>query len=398
MPSGPRVLPLTIMTTLLMMAGTVAPFVFSALGPVLVADFDLSRTQFGALTTVLFAAAFVLSPVVGHATDRTPVSLSYAVTFLVAGGVLLGVAAAPVYLVLLAVAAVGGVAQALVNPLSNRLVADHAPGRRRGLVLGIKQSGVQLGAVVAGGVLPLALLLVSWRVAVAALGVVLLAGWLLTAGWLPGSQPHTSPATALRHGGAAAVVAGLTSYAFAMGAVTAALGAYLPLYAHEAVGLSAAAAGMLVAAVGVVGVAARITVGHLTDRLADTVPLLAGMALASAGAVVLLLLAQWWSGWLVWPAVVLVGWSVAWNAAAMVATVRAGGAGGTGRASGYVLAGFFAGFIVAPVVFGWAADAWGYRVPWLAVATLAAGVTVACVVLRWWQSRHRQAKPAAAVR
>jgi predicted MFS family arabinose efflux permease len=378
----PGVVTLTVLATALMAVGTVTQFVLGALGPFLVAEFDLSRAQFGSLLTVLFVVAFVLSPAIGHGTDRVHPRVSFAAAFLVSGAALLGVALSGTYLLLMAFAGLSGVAQALVNPLSNRLVADYVPVPRRGLALGIKQSGVQVSAVLAGLLLPLAALLIGWRAAVGGFAAVALIGWLLSDRRLPRSSPHHGADPAAGGGRLDRAVVGLVAYSFVMGGVVAAFFAYLPLYAHEAVGLPAGTAGMLVAAIGVVGIVSRIVVGHLTDRLADISTLLTGMAMIGAGAVVLVLLAPPLGAWLVWPGAFVFGWSVAWNAVVMVAAVRFGGPRSTGRASGYVLAGFFAGFIVAPVAFGSAVDAVGYLVPWLALLALLVGVSLAGLVWR----------------
>jgi predicted MFS family arabinose efflux permease len=379
----PGVVSLTVLATALMAVGTVTQFVIGALGPFLVTEFDLSRAQFGLLMTVLFAVAFVLSPAIGHGTDRTRTRVSFATAFLVSAVALLGVALSGTYLVLLVFAGLSGVTQALVNPLSNRLVADHIPPPRRGLALGIKQSGVQMAAALAGLLLPIATMLIGWRAAVGGFAAAAVFGWLISDRWLPRSAPDRGSAAPAGSGRLDRMVLGLVAYSFVMGSVIAAVSAYLPLYAHEEVGLAPGTAGTLLAAIGVVGIASRITVGHLTDRLGDVVALLTGLAATGAVAAVLVVLAAPLGAWLIWLGAFGFGCSVAWNAVVMVAVVRAGGPHSTGRASGYVLAGFFAGFIIAPVGFGSAADAVGYLLPWLALVGLLIGVSLAGLAWRW---------------
>jgi predicted MFS family arabinose efflux permease len=388
------VVPLTIVITGLMAVGTIAQFVFGTLGPFLVAEFELSRAQLGTLTTVLFGVAALLSTVMGRATDRVRARLAYGAAFGLSAIALAGIAAAPGYLVLVLFAAVGGMGQALVNPLSNKLVAAHVPVRRRGLVMGIKQSGVQMGAVLAGFALPLLAVLIGWRTAVAAVAVAVLAGWVASGRVVPTGNDGREATAAKRSGGVNRVVAGLAVYAFLMGSGMAAVNAYLPLYAHEAVGLPAGVAGTLVAAIGVVGIASRILVGHLSDRIGDVGLLLNGMALIGAAALVLILLAQEVAAWLIWVGAFAFGWSVAWNAVAMIAVVRLAGPSATGQASGHVLTGFFAGFIVAPVAFGVAADAVGYTRPWLALVLLMVGISIAIWI--WRRRSGRETEPAAA--
>lgn len=384
----PGTVSVAVMATAVMAVGTVPQFVFGTLGPFVVTEFDLSRAQFGGLTTVLFAVAAVLSPSMGQATDRFSARLTYGTVFVVSAVALAGIAVSPSYLILITFSGLGGVGQALVNPLSNRLVADYVPVHRRGLILGIKQSGVQMSAVVAGLSLPVLAVLIGWRAAVGAVAVAAAAGWAASAVRLPSGSPSHGAGHEARPGGADRIVVLLGTYAFLMGCVTAAVSAYLPLYAHEVLGLSAGVAGVLVAAIGVVGITSRIIVGHLADRIGGFASLLNGMSVIGAVAVALIVLAQPLGSGLIWLAAFVFGWSVAWNAVAMIAVVMLRGTNRTGRASGYVLTGFFAGFIIAPVAFGAAVDAVGYTAPWIALGVLLVGISVAIWIWRWRTGRR----------
>jgi fucose permease len=52
-----------------------------------------------------------------------------------------------------------------------------------------------------------------------------------------------------------------------------------------------------------------------------------------------------------------------------------------GRASGRVLLGFYVGFLVGPVSFGWAVDHHGYAAGWAAVT---AGFALASILTLAW--------------
>jgi fucose permease len=73
--------------------------------------------------------------------------------------------------------------------------------------------------------------------------------------------------------------------------------------------------------------------------------------------------------------------AVAWNALGMLSIVRDVEVSLAGRASGRVLLGFYIGFVVGPVSFGWAVDHIGYGAGWAAVT--AAFVVAAGLSLRW---------------
>jgi MFS family permease len=365
--------PLTGTLTAAMVCSTVLAYAFGVLGPFLTADLDLSRTQLGALTTVLYAVGAGLSPSSGAAVDRLGGRVALLALFAASGAAAVGGALAPGYGLLLVAAGVGGLAVALGNPSTNALLAVHVDPRRQGVATGVKQSGVQLGAFLAGAVLPLASDAVGWRGALAGSAALSVGGAVATAVTVPGSAaraarnaPPAGPEGATA--AAAAVnpdpsgaplladrdVTQLAIYALLMGIGVGAVGAYLPLYAVERLGLSTTAAGLAAGLIGLAGVVARIVWGRAADRRpAAGTAALGALAGGSVLAVVLVAAAE--AGWagLVWPAAVLFGaTAVAWNSVGMLAVVRGVDAARSGRASGRVLLGFYLGFVISPTAFG----------------------------------------------
>ena len=85
---------------------------------------------------------------------------------------------------------------------------------------------------------------------------------------------------------------------------------------------------------------------------------------------------------LLWVGAALFGaTAVAWNALGMLSIVRDVEVSVAGRASGRVLLGFYIGFLVGPVSFGWAVDHVGYAAGWAAVT---AGFALAAVLSLAW--------------
>ena len=86
---------------------------------------------------------------------------------------------------------------------------------------------------------------------------------------------------------------------------------------------------------------------------------------------------------LLWAGAALFGaTAVAWNALGMLSIVRDVEVSVAGRASGRVLLGFYIGFLVGPVTFGWSVDHGGYGAGWAAVTAafaMAAGLTLAWI-------------------
>src|SRR5690606_15805683 len=113
-----------------------------------------------------------------------------------------------------------------------------------------KQSGVQIGALVAGAMVPPIALSYSWRLAAGLLGVLALVGLVLS---LPlqdassSTRAESSVATSTHQGRQSSLAAFLGVYAALMGCGTSAVISFLPLFAHGELLLPSSRAGQLIA-------------------------------------------------------------------------------------------------------------------------------------------------------
>jgi predicted MFS family arabinose efflux permease len=372
--------PVTVLATAAMTISMLQLYVLGALGPVLVHQLRLAQWQLGALVAADFAIAAALSVPAGAIVDRLGPRRTLVALFAVSAVALGTLAAARDGWWVLVAVLVGSAPQALSNPATNNVILARVPGRRRGSVTGWKQSGVQIGAFIAG--LPLAWLasVTSWRAGVAALAV-LAAGAALAAGRL-----RVPPTAASRSGTRASVsarVSLLAVFSVALGAGVSAVNTYLALYAHADLHLSDAVAGTLVAVLGVAGIAGRVLWSRRAGASADPATVLAFLPAGAAVAA----LAWACSGdavpVLAWVGAVLIGLcGVAANAVSMVVVMRSVPIAVAGRAAALVSAGYFGGFALGPSVGGALVAAAGYRWLWTAVcaaflAACAAGRLVA---------------------
>jgi MFS family permease len=170
-------------------------------------------------------------------------------------------------------------------------------------------------------------------------------------------------------------------YGALAGLATSATFTFLPLFAEEDQGWTGFQAGFLVAGVGLVGVAARITWGSASERwfghgktlrviaVLTTVSALL-LALASLGAV---------SSWVLIPATILFGIGfISWNAVGMLAVMDYSPMGLVGRGTGLVLLGFLLGLAIGAPLMGFSVDRLGVYWPgWLSVAVL----SISCAVV-----------------
>ncbi|MGQ0776221.1 MAG: MFS transporter [Pseudonocardiales bacterium] len=397
-PAGSRWVSTTGVATAAMVVAMLAPYTVSALGPSLVDDLQLPRSAVGALVTATFAVACVASLVAGRVVDVSGPRRGMAgLAGLVLAG-LLAAALAPGYGWLLGALAVTGLALALANPATNLLVAARVPGPKRGLAIGVKQSGVPLSAFAAGLALPPVAAAAGWRAGMAVAAVLPVV--LLIVVWrsVPRDAPRQVPelgdsadveverrgvftsTSALVTSTLAPWPAGLMGFSLLLGIGLAAVNTYLPLYASQQLGLSDAAAGSVLASFGVAGLVARVVWTRLADRLVDVTMALRWLSLTAAAATVLLALAAGSGTWLVWAGAIGVGaTATAANAVSMLAVLRRGGA--TGHASALVSLGFFGGFAVGPTASGLLADHAGWGFTWLVVAAVFVAAAAASALL-----------------
>lgn len=358
-------------------------FVIGVLAPLLLDDLAMSRSQLGLLTTVLYLVGGFGSPVAGHLVDRFGGRTILLLLFVAGAAGTVGVAAAPSYPWLLGAMVVAGFGLAAGNPVTNKLVAAHIPVGRQGVLMGVKQAGVPMGKFLAGVVMPAAALWLGWRNAVL-LGLVIPVAGLVSGAVLLPSDGGAPTSRAERRGRPlGGGVRRLAVYAFLMGTGVAVVNVYLPLYAHDELGMSVTAAGAVASLTGIVGVVSRIVWGRMTDRMVDVTGTLRGIAASSALAVAMLVLARWWGEWLLWLAAFIFGAStLGWIVVGMAGVVAMTDLRDAGRASGFVLLGFYTGFVSSPALFGWTVDRLGVYAPgWISITIAFAAATV--VTLLW---------------
>jgi predicted MFS family arabinose efflux permease len=305
---------------------------------------------------------------------------------------LVALALSPTYALLLLLAALAGLALAAGNPVTNKLVAIHMAPGGRGLVMGGKQSGVQVGAFVAGAVLAPLAVAIGWRSALAWSAVIPLAGIALALAVVPPDRTASPAAAEGRSGAVPRSVYWLAAYAFLMGSGVAAVNAYMPLYLVERADAPKEVAGAVAATIGLVGIFSRIAWGWASERMRHfSLPLLL-LGFGAVLAVLLLAAVEAVGLWLAWPAAAIFGaTAVTWNSVGMLAVITSSGVGMAGRASGVVTFGFYIGFVASPMLFGLLVDrSSGYTLAWLLV-----GVTFAitALVIAAWRRSEAASQP-----
>jgi predicted MFS family arabinose efflux permease len=323
---------------------------------------------------------------VGRVSDRIGGRNALTLTLAVSTAALAGIALSPVYLVVVGAAFAAGAGQAAANPATNKLISMHVAQGGRGMITGIKQSGVQVGVFLGGALLPLGAATIGWRPTLLLCASGPLLG--LTMAWrlLP-RDGHVdavpTPVTAEPPVRSPFLVR-LAGYGLLVGAGWSAVFTYLPDYGQNVLGWSQTTSGLLVATAGVCGIAGRIGWSWFAEHRLDaprTLVILAALAIGAIAAI----LASSLVPVLLWLGAAALGASSgSWNSVGMFAIIDRLPQRAAGAASGTVMFGFLVGLGIGAPAFGRSVDATGaYRVGLVASAALhVAGLAMAVTLRR----------------
>jgi len=370
-----------------MVASTAMMVTLPVLASFVIEDFGISRTEFGSIGSAVGLLGAISSPFAGRLTDRVGGRNAVLVVLVGATVAALLFSIAPFFVALFVGAAVAAVTGSGGNPGTNRLVAAFVEPGRRGFIIGLKQTGAQLGTLLSGLLAPWGAVAFGWRPTMAVMAVVLIVPVPFLFRVIPADRPHRreryEPARVLSTGiWWVAVYGGLLG----LGGSAAFL---LPLFVEESLGQTPRVAGLAAALLGGAAIAGRLQWARIVERRASPAPTLAVLALLSVAAMGLMLLsinsgiAWMWVG-----TVVLALSASSWTAVGAMAVIAIAGASAAGRASGIVWFGFLTGVGLGPPIYGFTVDETGsYALMWsiaLGSFALAAGVAVA-----WMRSNRR---------
>ncbi|MDJ0417637.1 MFS transporter [Rhodococcus opacus] len=386
--------------TAAMAIGPLLTYGLSSTSALVIDSLGITAVQFGMLATLTFLTAAALSLAFGRFSDRFPARALLVTVFAGAAFSFVVAALSTNYLWLLAAMALSGAAQALSNPVTNRVISDHAPPAKRSPWIGVKQSGVQASQLAAGIGCPTLALAWGWRgplwVGAAIAGISAVLAWRFapsrarsrrSAGALEFAPPSFGRT---EHRSLPPAIWLFAAYALFSGAALQATNIYLPLFAHDEMGLNLTVAGLTAAIAGLIGVTARIGWGRaLAGKTGPFVLLLILASGSTLGA--LALLGAQILGWLplLWLGVGVHGaTALAANVVLMAGALRVVQTSAVGRASSAIAVGMYLGFACGPALMGLLSDhTGGFATGWSAAVAL---YTV-CIALSLWGIRGTDA-------
>lgn len=364
--------------------------------PVVAESLGISTAYVGIYIAIAYAGAMTASLLAGGAVRRYgAIRASQAGLLLCAIGVSLCTITSPV------ACAVGalfvGLGYGPITPASSHLLARSTPAHRMSFVFSVKQTGVPLGGVLAGVVVPGLSNIVSWQgafyvvaaasllcaLAIQPLCATLDADKNLTQRLSFGNGLAGPLRLVFSHRGLAVLAA--VSFLFSMTQVS--LTTYMVTFLHEDLSLGLITAGFILAVAQMAGVAGRLLWGYISDRYLGAIRMLSCLALL----IVLCALttpflkhanAQW--------AILIVlsvfgSCAIGWNGVYLAEVARQAPAGQAGVATGGTLAMTFLGVVIGPPLFGLIAGTTGSYGLAFAALVLPTGL---CLWLLW---RHRAA-------
>ncbi len=355
-----------------------------AMGPAMAEALGVSPTLVGTFVAVVYLGAMAASLLSGPLVVRYgAIRVSQAGLLLCAAGLAL-LAVAPGLATTAAGALLVGLGYGPITPASSHLLARTTPPHRISLVFSVKQTGVPLGGVLAGALVPALLLAGGVQAALLAVAAANLLCAVL-------SQPLRGPLDADRQPAAPLSPAsllrpirlvvgdrglrGLAAMSFAFAMVQLCLATYLVTYLHDTLGYGLVAAGAVLSAAQVGGVVGRVAWGWVADRWLTPRQMLA--TLAALMAVCSAATAALPAGAAVAAVLVLMtafgACGTGWNGVYLAEVSRLAPPGQASAATGGALSVTFFGVVLGPVLFGALSGALGsYRAGYLALALPAA--------------------------
>ncbi|MBU0589828.1 MAG: MFS transporter [Gammaproteobacteria bacterium] len=358
-----------------------APVVGSALG--------VSSAYVGVYVALVYAGAMLASLSAGTAVARFgAIRVSQVGLMLCALGLALcAVNSVPV----IALGAVFiGMGYGPVTPASSHLLALSTPAHRMSLVFSLKQTGVPLGGVLAGVVIPGVLLVTGWQSALLLVALLCVLCAVMSQPLRAELDADRNPKSPLMLGSLAQPIRlvlrhrGLTTLAmcsFVFSATQLSLVTYLVTYLYDSLAYGLIAAGFALSVSQVAGMGGRVFWGYVADRFLGARLMLAAlgglMALccvatalfdaAMPRALVLTILAVFGAS------------AIGWNGVYLAEVARQAPKGQASLATGGTLAVTFLGVVLGPPVFGALSGLFGsYRAGY---AALAVPALLCCVLL-----------------
>lgn len=332
----------------------------AAIAPAIGVSLEVSPSLIGIQISLLYFGAMLASLTGGGVNQRLGAcrTTQVALGLLATGAALMAIGTLPLFVFS---SVLMGLGYGLTNPAASHLLVRFTDNNRRGLVFGIKQTGVPLGGMLAGAIAPALAVAYGWRVAVISVVIPAVFGLILlqrrrhqwdgdrrrTTTWQ--AAPFADLMLVWRH----QPLRLLAIASFFFSASQLCLTVFTVTLLVEDIRLSLVHAGVILAIVQVVGVIGRMLWGWIADAIGNgLIALLLVNSVSLSGSLLVTQMTHAWPIWLITAALCLFSFgALSWNGVYLSEVARAAPAGAVARISGGALFVTFAGVMVGPTVF-----------------------------------------------
>lgn len=340
-------------TTILTLTMGFPTFIFYAIGvlaPTLIQEFAIDKSIIGLLTMGTFACAAILSLWAGNIVKYLGAKKSLIVLFscvfisfslLIIFRSFYGMIVALLFC---------GISQSLANPITNLMIAQRVDDRFKSIIIGIKQSGIQLLALFAGLFIPFILQKYEWQFTFTLLLPILFI-LIILAPKMALSNDSSTPLT-LEFIKPNKLLTLLMLTQSCVGVAVASFVTYLGLFAIS-LGISPLHIGLLISLYSLMGIISRVCFTTATNRIKDKTLLLPLLISATIIVFIILMFANPQRLWPIWVAALGMGTTaVVCNVIAISILLKDNRFGQPVNSSGLLSSGFYVGFTFGPILFG----------------------------------------------
>lgn len=348
------------------------------------------------LAVVYFGA--MIGSVVGSAivTSLGPIRTSQAALLL--QGVALGLLVIDSDALRLPAALLCGIGYGPITPASSQILARSTPPERMGIAFSLKQTGVPLGGLLAGAMLPFIATFCSWRVGLAGLALVALIVSMFSTPLRvldAGATGRLSLSSAWRRPIVEVLahpqLRSMAIVSLLFSACQLSVSGYLMTFLHRDAGIGLAQAGMIYAIAQGAGIGGRLLWGHLADRIGSSRKVLMALCVLLAMSAVATgsFSGQWGMVALCAVSAVLGATAIGWNGVFLGELARLAPKGSVASVTGGALFFTYFGVVAGPPAFGlYAQHAESFGAAFVALGV----VPVVALAMLYFPGRGRRKK------
>ena len=360
-------------------------YAWGPLAPFFREEFGVSRAEIGMVTSALYITAVIVAIPAGMLVDRigARIMLVFCIAIMAISFIVMPLVNK--FFFVIVCAAVSGIGYGMINQVSTKGMMHWFTSKTRATAMGIKQSGVTLGAAISAVLLPVLTVTYSWKLSLFVVGIVMLITAFLSfifyrerpeenvSSILPmagagGKSPEMSLLKILSDPTLFAAILILPLMTFNQICIA----SFLVLYLTEELNFSIGMAGSCLTVAMVAGTAGRVGWGIISDRVFNGDRLKPSFLLTIIGSICAFCLAVLPDHAPIFFYILLsglIGFTlIGWNALLMTFVAELAGTERAGSVAGIGITVAWVGIIAGPPIFGYIADSLNYFTGWMLVS------------------------------